>query len=48
MRSLRYKRSGVALAVASVTALGGLCSSPGVQAAGFIDDSTLTGGIYYW
>ncbi|ELY3543463.1 chitoporin [Cronobacter turicensis] len=48
MRSLRYKRSGVALAVASVTALGGLCSPPAVHAAGFIDDSTLTGGIYYW
>ena len=47
MRSLRYKRSGIALAVASVTALGGLCSPP-VHAAGFIDDSTLTGGIYYW
>lgn len=48
MRSLKYKRSGVALALASVSALGGLCSPPDALAAGFIDDSTLTGGIYYW
>jgi hypothetical protein len=48
MRTFSGKRSALALAIAGVTAMSGFIASPQAQAAGFIDDSTLTGGIYYW
>lgn len=48
MRTFSGKRSALALAIASVTAMSGWFIAPQAQAAGFIDDSTLTGGIYYW
>ncbi len=48
MRAFSGKRSALALAIAGVTAMSGLMVSPKAQAEGFIDDSTLTGGIYYW
>ncbi|HBX11601.1 MAG TPA: outer membrane porin, OprD family, partial [Leclercia adecarboxylata] len=48
MRAFSGKRSALALAIAGVTAMSGLMVSPKAQAEGFIDDSTLTGGVYYW
>jgi len=48
MRTFSGKRSALALAIAGVTAVSGFIAAPQAQAAGFIDDSTLTGGIYYW
>ena len=48
MRTFSGKRSTLALAVAAVTAMSGWVVAPQASAAGFIDDSTLTGGIYYW
>lgn len=36
------------LLLASVSALSTLSFTPAVYSTGFIDDSTLTGGIYYW
>ena len=48
MRTFSCKRSTLALAIAGVTALSGLYVAPQAHAEGFIDDSTLTGGIYYW
>ncbi|MWL75224.1 ChiP family protein, partial [Escherichia coli] len=48
MRTFNGKRSALSLAIAGITALSGFVVAPQVQAAGFIDDSTLTGGIYYW
>lgn len=48
MRAFADKRSALALAIAGATALTGFISAPAAHAAGFIDDSTLTGGIYYW
>jgi len=48
MRTFSGKRSTLALAIAGVTALSGLYVAPPAHAEGFIDDSTLTGGIYYW
>ncbi len=48
MRTFSGKRSALAMAIAGVTALTGFVAAPQAQAAGFIDDSTLTGGIYYW
>lgn len=48
MRTFSGKRSALALAIAGITALSGLVVVPQAQAEGFIDDSTLTGGIYYW
>lgn len=36
------------LALASVMALSGWATLPEASAAGFIDDSSLTGGLYYW
>lgn len=48
MRTFSGKRSALALAIASVTALSGFVVAPQASAAGFVDDSTLTGGIYYW
>lgn len=48
MRMFSGKRSALALAITSVTAISGWVVSPQAHAAGFIDDSTLTGGIYYW
>ncbi len=48
MRTFSGKRSTLALAIASVTALSGFVAMPEAKAAGFIEDSSLTGGIYYW
>ena len=48
MRTFSGKRSALALAIAGVTAMSGLIVVPQAQAEGFVDDSTLTGGIYYW
>lgn len=48
MRTFSGKRSTLALAIAAVTAMSGWVVIPQASAAGFIDDSTLTGGIYYW
>ncbi|VEB93996.1 Uncharacterised protein [Citrobacter koseri] len=48
MRTFSGKRSTLALAIAGITAMSGLVVVPQAQAEGFIDDSTLTGGIYYW
>ena len=48
MRTFSGKRSALALAIAGVTAMSGLVVAPEAKAAGFVDDSTLTGGIYYW
>ncbi len=48
MRTFSGKRSTLALAIAAVTAMSGWVVVPQASAAGFIDDSTLTGGIYYW
>ena len=48
MSTFSGKRSALALAIAGVTALSGLVVIPQASAAGFIDDSTLTGGVYYW
>lgn len=36
------------LLLASVSALSTLSFTPAVYSTGFIDDSTLTGGLYYW
>lgn len=48
MRTFSGKRSALALAIAGVTAMSGTVIAPEAKAAGFIEDSTLTGGIYYW
>ena len=48
MRAFADKRSALALAIAGATALTGFIPASAAHAAGFIDDSTLTGGIYYW
>jgi len=48
VRTFSGKRSTLALAIAGVTALSGFAVAPDAKADGFIDDSTLTGGIYYW
>ena len=48
MRAFSGKRSTLALAIAGVTAMSGFMAMPEARAEGFIDDSTLTGGIYYW
>ncbi len=48
MRVFSGKRSTLALAIAGVTAMSGFMAIPEARAEGFIDDSTLTGGIYYW
>ena len=48
MRTFSGKRSALALAIAGVTAMSGSVIAPEAKAAGFIEDSTLTGGIYYW
>jgi len=48
MRTFSGKRSALALAIAGVTAMSSLVITPEAKAEGFIDDSTLTGGIYYW
>lgn len=47
MRTFSGKRSTLALAIAGVTAMSGFMAMPEARAEGFIDDSTLTGGIYY-
>ena len=48
MRTFSGKRSTLALAIAAVTAMSGWVVTPEASAACFIDDSTFTGGIYYW
>ncbi|HFS5790863.1 TPA: chitoporin [Citrobacter werkmanii] len=48
MRTFSGKRSTLALAIAGITAMSGFVVAPQAHAEGFIDDSTLTGGIYYW
>lgn len=48
MRTFSGKRSTLALAIAGVTAMSGFMAMPEARAEGFIDDSTLTGDIYYW
>lgn len=48
MRTFSGKRSTLALAIAGITAMSGWIVVPQAQASGFFDDSTLTGGIYYW
>ena len=48
MNAFNAKRKALALAIACATALPGLTFAPSVSAAGFVDDATLTGGIYYW
>ncbi|WNN49601.1 chitoporin [Siccibacter colletis] len=48
MRAFADKRSALALAIAGATALTGFIPASAAHAAGFTDDSTLTGGIYYW
>ncbi len=47
MRTFSGKRSTLALAIAGVTAMSGFMAMPEARAEGFIDDSPLTGGIYY-
>ncbi|KXJ03171.1 porin [Serratia marcescens] len=42
------QRKTLALAVAGALLGTGFAMAPEAKAAGFIDDSTLTGGIYYW
>ncbi|HEI8865979.1 chitoporin ChiP [Serratia sp. AKBS12] len=42
------RRKTLALAVAGALLGTGFAMAPDAKAAGFIDDSTLTGGIYYW
>lgn len=42
------RRKTLALAVAGALLGTGFAMAPEAQAEGFIDDSTLTGGVYYW
>lgn len=42
------KRKTLALAVAGALLGTGFIVAPEAKAEGFIDDSSLTGGIYYW
>lgn len=42
------KRKTLALAVAGALLGTGFMATPEAKAEGFIDDSSLTGGIYYW
>jgi hypothetical protein len=44
---LKRRRTRLLL-LASVSALSTLSFTPAVYSTGFIDDSTLTGGLYYW
>jgi len=46
MRTLKVKRSPLYITI--ITSILGWSAVPQAQAEGFIDDSTLTGGIYYW
>lgn len=48
MRMFSGKRSSLSLAIAGMTAMSGFAMTPEASAEGFIDDSTLTGGVYYW
>ncbi|EBZ0491442.1 outer membrane porin, OprD family [Salmonella enterica subsp. enterica serovar Infantis] len=43
-----FKRNFLSIVVASASILSGFTISKNANATGFIDDSTLTGGIYYW
>lgn len=42
------KRKTLALAVAGALLGTGFMAAPEAKAEGFVDDSSLTGGIYYW
>jgi hypothetical protein len=44
----RVRRNALTLAITGVLLGSGFYSMPEAKAEGFIDDSTLTGGIYYW
>ena len=48
MRAFAFRRRALTLAIAGATALTGFTPGSAALAAGFIEDSTLTGGIYYW
>lgn len=48
MATYGAQRKSLALAVAGALLGSGFAMAPEAQAAGFIDDSTLTGGVYYW
>lgn len=48
MRTFSGKCSALPLAIAGVTTISGWGVVPQAVAAGFEDDSTLTGGVYYW
>lgn len=48
MHTFSIQRNGLTLVINSVMALSGLSVVPAAHAQGFIDDATLTGGIYYW
>lgn len=48
MRTFSGKRSALALAIAGVTAMSGTVVAPEAKSSRFREDSTLTGGIYYW
>ncbi len=47
MRTFSGKRGTLALAIAGIRSMSGWIVVPQAQASAF-DDSTLTGGIYYW
>ncbi len=44
----RARRKSLALAITGALLGGSFYAMPEAQAEGFIDDSTLTGGVYYW
>ena len=48
MTFYREGRHALTLTLAGALLGGGLLSATDVGAAGFVDDSTLTGGLYYW
>lgn len=48
MRHFIKKRNGLALLVAGLSTTSGIGFTSAAYAEGFIDDATLTGGVYYW
>lgn len=48
MTSYRDGRQGLALAFTGALLGGAVLTTPTAEAEGFVDDSTLTGGLYYW
>ena len=44
----RLKRNALTLAITGVLLGSGFYAMPEAKAEGFVDDSTLTGGVYYW